>query len=211
MVRLSRSRKTYNKAQYTRIQAVELLATKDPKLIQPALELLDMALSEWPGEVSQLASTHHHRAECFLLLDNVDAAISEFRETFECQRKNGRWLTCAHIDFAWLIATENLSDYFDEAIGRLEEFGGQEIFPLLRYKFAAARALIAHERGEIQAAGWAKLELEEAAKTHTGFRYHPTLCLVEKPPNPVVHKKLAKIAGAEKRLGFLNRLNLFRN
>ena len=54
MVRLSRSRKTYNKAQYTRIQAVELLATKDPKLIQPALELLDMALSEWPGEVSQL-------------------------------------------------------------------------------------------------------------------------------------------------------------
>ena len=80
-------------------------------------------------------------------------------------------------------------------MARLEEFGGNEMFPVQKYKVAAIRALIANKRGQIRGKEWAKLALEEAAKTHTGFRYHPNLCLVGTPPDPDVHRQIKKIAG----------------
>jgi len=212
MARLQRSRGNYNKAQYTRIQAVELLATKNPNLIQPALELLDTVLSNWPEESSQLAATHWHRAECFILLNRIEEAVAEFRKTFEQQRTNRSCLTGAHINFAWLVATKKLLNYFDEALAQLKEFGGKEMFPREKYMIAASHALISNERGETkQAKDWAKSALEEASKTNTGFRYHPTLCLVEKPPDEKIHEQLKKMANDENNNDLTGFLKTFRN
>jgi tetratricopeptide (TPR) repeat protein len=196
LARLKRSRGTCNKAQYARIQAIELLATKNPLLIQPALDLLDLILSDWPQESSQLASTYAHRAECFLRLGRLDEAIAEFRKTFEQQRKNPGWITNAHIDFAWLVSTRRLQNYYTEALDRLGEFGDKSgIFPIIEYKTNAARALIAHQQGQLQQAkNWAKDALQAAGITQTKMRYHPTVGLVVQVPDERVQQQLLELA-----------------
>jgi len=209
--RLNRSRGTYNKAQYARIQAVELLSTRNPSLVHPALELLNMVILEWPDETSQLASAYQHRAKCFLVQNRVDEAVNDFRKAFEWQRKVVGWKTDAHLDFAWMIATRCLTIHFDEALSLLEEFKGNEIFPIQKYRAAAARALIAEERGESEMASeLAKQALNEANKTHTGFRYHPTLCLVGKPPDEHTHERLKEIAGDVQRSGLMSLIRKLR-
>jgi tetratricopeptide (TPR) repeat protein len=198
-MRLKRSRSAFNKAQYTRIQSVELLATKKPELVEPALELLDTVLRDWPDETSQLASTHQHRAECLVLLGRADEAVAEYRKVFEQQRRIPSWRTGAHLDFAWLVARKNIVELYDEALSALREFGGNEMFPFQIYIAAAAYALIADQRGDAEGArSWAMVALGEAAKTHTGFRYHPTLGLVDKPPDEEVHLRLKHLASKTK-------------
>ena len=212
LARLKRSRGACNKAQYARIQAVELLATKKSELVQPALELLDMMLAEWPEETSQIAAAYQSRAECLIALNRIEEAIGDFRKVFEWQRRVPNVRTGAHLDFAWLVVTRRLAMLYGEALAGLDEFGGDEMFPFQGYMIAASRALIAHEQGETeQARSWAKQALEEASKTHTGFPYHPTLCLVEKPPNEQAHRRLQALANGDKPKGLLGFIKSFRN
>jgi tetratricopeptide (TPR) repeat protein len=211
LARLKRSRGAYNKAQYTRIQAVELFSTKNAELVRPALDLLDMLISEWPEETSQIASAYQHRAECLLALNRIEEAVNDFRMAFEWQRKMPGWKTDAHLDFAWMVATRRLTDLFDESLAVLDEFGGHEIFPIQKYRSAAACALIADQRGDSEkAAGFARIALEEAKKTHTGFRYHPSLCLVGTPPDEQTHEQIKVLARDVQPSGLMSFIRSFR-
>ena len=121
LARLKRSRSPYSKAQSSRIQAVELLATKKLELVPAALELLDMVLAEWPEETSQRASTYEARAECFVALGRHDEAVVNFNLAFEEQRRNPKWPTGAHLSFAWFVVTRGLSKHYEVALARLDE------------------------------------------------------------------------------------------
>jgi tetratricopeptide (TPR) repeat protein len=191
-VRLRRSRGAFNKAQYARIQAYELLTTRTREAYTAALELLDMILAEWRDD-AQLASVYHHRAECFLGLGDVAGAVDAYRQVFETQRVCKSELTRAHLDFGWLVVTAPLPDLHDEALAVLGEFG-DEIFPVDRYRASAIRALILGARGQReQARGYARIALQEAAARHSGFRYHATLGLVDSPDEGV-HERLQALA-----------------
>lgn len=176
--RLRRSRGAYNKAQYARIQAYELLTTRTRDAYIAALELLDMILAEW-HEDAQLASVYHHRADCFLGLGDTQRAVDAYRQVFQTQRVCKSQLTMAHLDFGWLVATIPLPELYDEALAVLDEFR-HEIFPVDRYRASAIHALILDARGQQeQARSYARIALQEAAATHSGLRYHATLGLVE--------------------------------
>jgi hypothetical protein len=63
----------------------------------------------------------------------------------------------------------------------LHEFREREVltFPAIEYRYAAIQAMLADARGEkSRAREFAKQALAEAAKEHSGMRYHPTVGLV---------------------------------
>ena len=190
--RLRRSRSAYHKAQYTRIQAYELLTNRTREAYLAALELLDMILVEWFDD-AQLASVHHHRAECFSGLGDLPRALDAYRQVFQAQRDRKGGLTVAHLDFGWLVATTPLPDLFDEALSALCEFHS-DMFPLDRYRAAAIQALILDSLGKReQARSHASIALEAAAATHSGFRYHPKVGLVASPDRKV-HDRMKLLA-----------------
>ncbi len=61
--RLGRSRSAFHKAQYVRIQALELHESGGASHAADALELLDLVVERWM-EDAQGASVHYQRAEC---------------------------------------------------------------------------------------------------------------------------------------------------
>jgi tetratricopeptide (TPR) repeat protein len=190
--RLRRSRGAYNKAQYARIQACELLTIRMHEAYLAALELLDMILAEWREE-AQLASVFHHRAECFSGLGDLPRAIDAYRQVFQMQRVHKRELTMAHLDFGWLVATTPLPELYDEALAVLCEFH-RDMFPVDRYRASAIQALILDSQGKHeQARSYASLAIEAAAARHSGFRYHAKLGLVASPDKKV-HERLQSLA-----------------
>ena len=189
---LKRSRGAIHKAQYARIQAYELLTTRTPEAYSVALELLDMILANW-GEDSQLASVHHHRAECFAGLGDLPRALDAYRLVFRTQRTLKRELTMAHLDFGWWVATTPLPEYYDEALGLLNEFTHNN-FPVDQYRASAIHALIFDVRGQReQARRHAHLALQAAIARHSGFRYHAKLGLV-KSTDQKVYRQLQLLA-----------------
>lgn len=190
--RLRRSRGAFHKAQYARIQAYELFTTRTREAYLAALELLDMILAEW-GEDAQLASVHHHRAECFSGLGDLPRAIDAYRRVFQTQRSRKSELTMAHLDFGWLVATTPMPELYDEALAVLCEFH-HDMFPVDRYRASAIQALILDSQGKHeQARSYASLAIEAAAATHSGFRYHAKLGLVASPDKKV-HERLLSLA-----------------
>jgi hypothetical protein len=88
--------------------------------------------------------------------------------------KTGAWS-----EFSLLVATQNLQSHFQEALQVLEDYRSQIMFPVERFKWYAAYALIMEAQGDRATAKDQATRALEAAKAHSGFRYHPKVGLVE--------------------------------
>jgi tetratricopeptide (TPR) repeat protein len=192
--RLKRSRGAGNKAQYLRIQAVHLA---DAGHHAAAIELLDRLLAEFPQRI-ELAQAHAQRAESLASLGQIDAAIQEYRGALQTERDFPNVRTNAWLDFAWLVVERQLADYYDEVSQVLKEFreeGGLK-FPAIEYRYAAIQAILTDYRGDkVRAREFAQKALAEAAKDHSGLRYHPTVGLVGSERNTFANR-LRTLAGS---------------
>jgi hypothetical protein len=197
LARLARSRSTHNRAQYLRIQAGYLSASSDPVMAEAGLELLDRFLTEYGGETSELALAHSHRAECLITLDRPDEALDALRAALQVQRDLPKYLSAVHHKFADLVLSRRRTELYDEALGILDEFERIDLFPSGRFQTAAARAQIAAHQGRgADAAKFARLALEAAGHTHSGFRYHPDVGLVDQSDRALL-AKMEELAAAK--------------
>jgi tetratricopeptide (TPR) repeat protein len=168
--KLQRSR---NKNQYLRIQALTLI----PKHPQIALELLDRYFLL--DESHDRALAYQARAEAHLSLGRIEDAIIAYEATLlqEAAKPNvGTWVS---IEFPYLVAVRGLTPYFQRALEILGSRTSGLVFPVMRFKFHAARALILAAQGDSTVAQReAKLALDAAAEKRSEFERHPTLGLV---------------------------------
>jgi tetratricopeptide (TPR) repeat protein len=175
--RLKRSRGAGNKAQYLRIQAVHLAEAGHH---EGAIELLDRMFVEFPEKI-QLAQAHAQKADSLAKLGQIDAAIQEYRAGLQAEREFPNVRTNAWLDFGWLVVEKQMAELYEEVSRVLQEFreeGGLKL-PAREYRYAAIQALLADARAErARAREFAKQALAEAAKDHSGLRYHPTVGLV---------------------------------
>lgn len=193
--RLARSRSSFHKAQYARIQAFELHRAG---YAHAALELLDKIVESWMAD-AQRASVHHQRAECLRDLGRDADALEAYRETFAEQRVERSYLTNAHVEFAWWVAVTGKSELFEEAISVLEEFSrhGSIAFPAAVYLAEGARALIHHARGDSESAtAHARRALGAAEAKESGLRYHQNVGLVYRRAE-ATHAMLSSLANAQ--------------
>lgn len=175
--RLKRSRGSGNKAQYLRIQAYHLAQVGHH---EGAIELLDRLLAEFP-ERMQIAMAHAQKADSLAKLGYTEAAIREYREALQAERDFPKVRTHAWLEFGSLVVEQRLTHLYDEVSQVLREFEktGSLGFPALEFRYCAIQSLLAEARGDTaKACRFAQAALAEAAKEHSGFRYHPTVGLV---------------------------------
>jgi hypothetical protein len=153
-----------------------------------------MFVESWPDEAN--ASVHQQRAECLRDLGRDDEAMASYRATFAEQRRRPGYLTNAHFDFAWWIATSGRRELFDDALAVLDEFSrpGAIAFAATIYLAEGARAIIEHTRGNrARASMHARVALEAAVARDSGLRYHPHVGLV-KIRDEETHARLVAIS-----------------
>ncbi|MBX3724803.1 MAG: hypothetical protein KF823_02665 [Xanthomonadales bacterium] len=174
--RLAKSRGSGNRAQYLRIQAVELASTGKESLVRVALQLLEQHLEEFSDPYEQ-TQAHAQAAECHVLLKQPEQAFEHYRASLRANRQAPNLDCGVAVEFPWLIASLRRSDLYDEAIELLPDDTGP--FPVSRFKASAARAVIADARGQApEAVRNAYAALEAASQTESGLKHHRALGLV---------------------------------
>jgi tetratricopeptide (TPR) repeat protein len=164
--------------QYLRIQAVHLAETGREDLLPPAIELLERLLAEYPDSL-EVASAQHLRARCHGRMGETLKAVEAYRAAIETERRHQNVRTDAVLDFALFVGEQKLESLFDEVDPLLDAHVAElRPLPVQRFKFHAARALLAENRDRGKARGEAYLALTEAEVTHSGFRYHPAVGMV---------------------------------
>lgn len=174
--RLKRSRSS--KAQYLRIQAFHLAEAHHHSA---AIELLDRIFADFP-ERTEMACAHQQKAECLARLGQDDAAVEEFRAALQTERSFPNRRTSAWLDFGCFIVEKRRTELYGEVECVLNEFSAAWHLPLPveRYRYLGILAYVAAEKGMMaEARDFAREALAEAAKQHSGLRYHPKLGLVE--------------------------------
>ncbi len=190
--RLASSRGSSRKAQYLRIQALHLFEAGDLALTRAALGLLDQLIADYP-EPFDLARAHSLRAECLVDLGRPDEALTSYERSLEARRSFPQVGDDGYWGYAELIIALGRNDLFTTALKAIEEFDHEPLFPVQEYRIAAARALIATELGDHDAATrFAMDALAAAGKAEAPFRYHRTLGLV-RGLDPLVHERLKQL------------------
>lgn len=120
-----------------------------------------------------------NRAEAYLTLSNVDAAIGSYEDALERERLDPHLLTYAYLDLPLLIVKLRLSHLYSRALQILDTHLSRVMFPMDRYVANGARALILQEQGDETGAGLcAERALAAASEVQSGFRYHQDVGLV---------------------------------
>jgi tetratricopeptide (TPR) repeat protein len=131
------------------------------------------------GKESFHATAYVNRATAYLTLGDTESAIQSYEHAIKHEMTHPGHITSARLDLPYLIAVENLSQYFDRALVILELAGPNLVFPVQRFMFHASKAIIlAHRKGFDVARAEARLALEAASLDQSGFHRHPRLGLV---------------------------------
>ena len=176
-------RRARRKEAYLRIQA-GMLAPRHPEV---ALKLLDRYF-QLPDDFDH-AAAHVDRATAFLTMDRVNDAIASYEAALAREAAFPKLQTQAYLDLPYLIATRAIREQYNRALQLLQAYEARLMFPVDRFRWHAARALIAADSNEREVARLhAERAIEAANQEHSGFRYHPSVGLVTAQYDRVVGK-----------------------
>ncbi|HKN78115.1 MAG TPA: hypothetical protein VJW16_03030 [Lysobacter sp.] len=171
-----------DKKQYLRIQACTL-AGSHPQI---ALQLLDRYFAL--GDSFDHAQAHVDRATAYLALGDMESAIHAYEAAVERESAFPNVRTGAALDLAYLIAVNGIVGRFEQAMELLSGSEDGLMFPVVRFKHHAARALMLASSNPVDARAEARAALEAAALAHSGLRYHPTIGLVSQGHAPTLSR-----------------------
>jgi tetratricopeptide (TPR) repeat protein len=182
-------RRARQKGQYLRIQACTLAPTHP----EVALRLLDLYFG-LPIEFDH-AQAHVDRATAFLALGRINDAITSYEAALAREAVFPNLQTQAYLDLSYLISTCAIREQYNRALHLLQTHEARLTFPIERFLWHAAYALIAADLQDRRAA---KFHAEQALKAsqaeHSGFRYDASLGLVTEHYDGVI-KKLEALIG----------------
>src|SRR5262245_57852255 len=170
---LQKLKRAREKAQYLRIQA-STLASSHPDV---ALRLLDQYFEL--GDDFAHAQAHMDRAVAYRALGQINRVIEALEAALAREKVFPNQQTRARVELAMLIVIERKSELYARASELMKEGAPFLIFPRDVYEWNGAHALLLHELGQHRdGQQLARLALEAAEKTKSGFRHHPNVGLV---------------------------------
>lgn len=182
-------RRARRKEQYLRIQASTLAASHP----QVALELLERYFA-LPDQFDH-AQAYVDQAQALLVLNRVDEAIQSYEAALAREAVFPNLKTQAYLDLPFLIATQRIKERYEQAIQLLEVHEDRLTFPVDRFRWHAAHALIAADTGDRAAAkSYAERALQASGIEHSGFRYHPAVGLIADKYDEVIQSLRACLA-----------------
>jgi tetratricopeptide (TPR) repeat protein len=109
--KLGRSR-TDGRAQYLKIQAIELIYTKDKELLKVAETLLNKILTDYPDDNLNRGSVLHALGDIYKERGDYTKAIHYYKQALDFEIIFPNVITQAYLDYAELIVkTQDTSKY----------------------------------------------------------------------------------------------------
>jgi len=177
--KLGRARKD-KRAQYLKIQAIELIETKNEELLKVAESLLNKMLIEYPENKFDRSSALHAMGDIYKLLHAYEKAIDYYKQSIEFEKSYPKVRTNSYLDFSELIIKTNKTELFDYVESILIEELPNQIFPVSKYKIYSILSVINNINGNDQKASYyTDLANENANAETSGLRYHKHLGLVK--------------------------------
>ena len=176
--KLGRARKD-RRAQYLKIQAIELVETKDKHLLLVAESLLSKMLTEYPNDNFNKSSALHTLGDIYTIDGNFERALDYYKQAIDFEIVYPNVRTNSYMDFSELIIKTKKTDQYDFVEDLLlKELPGQ-IFPVLKYKTYAILSIINYYRNnKEQAKHFTELAEKNANAKTSGLQYHKHLGLV---------------------------------
>ena len=177
--KLGRARKD-GRAQYLKIQAIELVETRDQGLLEIAESLLNKMLTEYPDDNFNKSSALHTLGDISRLNGNLDKAIDFFKQAIDFEVIYPKVQTNAYLDYSELIVKTGKINQFDIVQYILLERLPGLLFPVAKYKVCLLLSIIYNTKGKSdQAQYYADLADQNALADTSGLRYHKNLGVVK--------------------------------
>jgi|SRR5690606_4081334 len=178
--KLSRARKD-NRAQYLKIQAIELMQTGKSGLLDVAEDLLNQLLAEYPDDEFNKSAYLHTLGKIYQLRKDSETALKYYHQAVDFEKVYPQVKTGVDIDFSELVFKLEKTQHFELAQQLMETRIEGAVFPIEKHRASLILANIHKSKGEqIGFERYEKLAEESAAQKTSGLRHHPDLGLVKK-------------------------------
>jgi len=177
--KLGRARKD-GRAQYLKIQAIELISTKNKELLEVAKILLNKMLTEYPNDDFNKGSALHTLGNIYRELNDYEIAIDYYKQALDFEQVYPNVRTQAYLDYSELvIKTGKIEKYDDVENTLLERYSGL-LFPIEKYKVNSILSIInSYKNRPDKAKHYAELAEKNATAEISELRYHKNLGVVK--------------------------------
>ena len=169
------------RAQYLKIQAIELVETKEKHLLDIAEALLNRVLTEYPESKFETSSVLHTLGDIYRLRANYEKALEYYGQSLDFEKGFPKIITTSYLDFSELVVKTASTNLYNFTEALLEDKLAEQLFPVAKYKMCSILSIINHEKGDLGKATYYYDLAEENANAETsGLRYHKHLGVVVK-------------------------------
>jgi tetratricopeptide (TPR) repeat protein len=177
--KLNRARKD-GRAQYLKIQAIELVQTEDNELLEVAENLLNKMLTEYPDDNFNKGSALHTLGDVYKLRENYQQAKEYYKQALDFEKVYPNVITQAYLDYSEVLVKTNDKTSFDKVEQILLERQPRLMFPIEKYKVNSLLSIInKHNNKHDEAKRFAELAEQSANAETSGLRYHKYLGVVK--------------------------------
>jgi len=172
--KLGRARKD-GRAQYLRVQAIELIETKDKNLLSAAETLLNKILTDYPDNRIEKSQTFNSLGEIYKLREDYDRALEYFRKSLDFEKGFPNVITTAYLNFSETVVQANKTEFYDEVENILAEKIKKDPlkFPIQNYIMYSVLSVISDFKGDTNKAKYYSDLAEKNATTKSNALWNP--------------------------------------
>ena len=174
----------FGRVQYLRVQAVELIETKEPYLLNVAEKLLNKLLNDYQDNVSEKSLVFYSLGNIYKIQENFNKAMEYFKIAIEFEKTHICAITQSSLDFSELVIKLEKIEQYEFVEQLIEKKVATFTFPIEKYLGYSFLSIIYKYKGEIQKAKhFENLGNENANASTSGLRYHKYLGVVNERDN----------------------------
>jgi len=172
--KLGRARKD-GRAQYLKVQAIELIETKDKKLLSVAETLLNKILTDYPENKIEKSQTYNQLGEIYKLRHDYEIALDYFQKALDFEKEFPNVITTAYLNFSETVVRAEKTELYD----KVEKMLTNEInrktfkFPVQNYIEYSVMTVISKFKGDLEQAKLYADLAEKNATTQTNSLWNP--------------------------------------
>lgn len=172
--KLGRARKD-GRAQYLRIQALELIETYDKKLLSVAETLLSKILTDYPDNKFERSQTYNQLGEIYKLRGDYERALEFFQKSLYFEKEYPNVTTTAYLNFSETVVRAEKTELYDQVYKLLTEKIKEDTFefPIQYYIMYSVLAAISEYKGDLEQAQIFSDLAEKNATTQTNSLWNP--------------------------------------
>lgn len=151
--KLGRARKE-GRAQYLKIQAIELIETKNKNLLTVAEALLNKILTDYPDNKFERSSTYNNLGVIYKLRDNYETALHYFQKSLDYEKEYPKVITTSYLDFAETVIRAEKTELYESVFQLLSKKLNENsfTFPNQYYITYSVMSVISMHKGEFEQA-----------------------------------------------------------